>query len=248
MAQNDRVPGLNGQMFMRWKGDDPGTEVMASVQWFAKKKDLLAFYAQSTKREDYELGEFDGTTLWKIGVSGYSWTDGEHFLVSLGGSPAPPPEMVKAWLAMIASEVAEVEKEGEKKPAPADTFQSRADALNARIEKAAVQYTHLEYDGAITLLTGFHKEIDALAEQYPKKNAEWMPGVQKTIVWALLAATYKEQNKLKESARYEALFRKQFGDLGKDVDFDEFLSVVTRPFEPEIRMEIEDFGPRDKDE
>jgi hypothetical protein len=118
MAQNDRVPGLNGLMFMRWKGDAPGTEVMASVQWFAENKELLAFYAQSNTREDYKLGKFDGTTLWKIGDSGYSWTDGEHFLVSLGGSPAPPPEMVKAWLAMIASKVAEVEKEAEKKPGP----------------------------------------------------------------------------------------------------------------------------------
>lgn len=114
MADNDKVPGLNGLMFMRWKGEAPGTEVMASVQCFEKKKDLLAFYDQSKKRADYKLGEFDGTTVWKIGEAGYSWTDGEHFLVSLGGSPAPPPEMVKAWLAMIASKVAEVEKEVKK--------------------------------------------------------------------------------------------------------------------------------------
>jgi hypothetical protein len=121
MAHNDKVPGLNGLMFMRWKGEAPGTEVMASVQWFEETKDLLAFYDQSKKREDYKLGEFDGTKVWKIGEAGYSWTDGEHFLVSLGGSPAPPPEMVKAWLAMIASKVAEVEKEDEEKPASAGT-------------------------------------------------------------------------------------------------------------------------------
>lgn len=114
MAHNDKAPGLNGLLFMRWKGDAPGTEVMASVQWFEKKKDLLAFYDQSKKREDYKLGEFDGTKVWRIGEAGYSWTDGEHFLVSLGGSPAPPPEMVKAWLAMIASKVLEVEKEVNK--------------------------------------------------------------------------------------------------------------------------------------
>lgn len=113
-AQNDRVPGLNGLMFMRWKGDGPGTVVMASVQWFEKKDDLLKFYAKSTKRADYTLGEFDGTTLWKIGEAGYSWTDGEHFLISLGGSADPPKEMVKAWLAMIASKVAEVEKASKK--------------------------------------------------------------------------------------------------------------------------------------
>ena len=32
IARNDGVPGLNGLMFVRWKGDNPGTEVMASVQ------------------------------------------------------------------------------------------------------------------------------------------------------------------------------------------------------------------------
>jgi hypothetical protein len=118
IARNDRAPGLNGLMFMKWKGNAAGTEVMASVQWFEEKGDLFRFYAESKKGADYKLREFDGTTLWKIGESGYSWTDGEHFLVSLGGSPAPPPEMVKAWLAMIASKVAEVEKEAEKKPGP----------------------------------------------------------------------------------------------------------------------------------
>jgi hypothetical protein len=107
-------------MFMKWKGNAAGTEVMASVQWFEKKGDLLRFYAKSKKGADYKLGEFDETTLWKIGKAGYLWTDGEHFLVSLGGSPAPPPEMVKAWLAMIASKVAEVEKEEKEKPAAAE--------------------------------------------------------------------------------------------------------------------------------
>lgn len=120
MLQNDRVPGLNGLMFMRWKGDDPGTEVMASVQWFEKKEDLLKFYAPTTKRKDYKLGELDSTSLWMIGENGYSWTDGEHFLVSLGGSPQPPEEMVKDWLAMIGSRVADIEKEADKKSVPAE--------------------------------------------------------------------------------------------------------------------------------
>lgn len=119
MAENNRVPGLNGLMFIEWEADGPGTGVMASVQWFEKKKDLLAFYVQSHERKDYKLGEFDGTTLWNIldedsKKVGYSWTDGEHFLVSLGGNPVPSPKMVKAWLAMIPSKVAEVEEEADK--------------------------------------------------------------------------------------------------------------------------------------
>ena len=119
MLKNEGVPGLNGLMFMRWKGG-PGNAVMASVQWFEKKDDLLKFYTSTTKRKDYQLSEFDGTTLWKIGENGYLWTDGEHFLVSLGGSPPPPEGMVKDWLAMIGSKVAEIEKEAEKNPAPTE--------------------------------------------------------------------------------------------------------------------------------
>lgn len=117
MAQNDRVPGLNGLMFMRWKGDTPGTEVMASVQWFEEKEDLIDFYAKSTKRADHELGKLGDTILWEIGESGYLWTDGEHFLVSLGGSPTPSPEMVNAWLELIASEVAAIEEDTDNKGA-----------------------------------------------------------------------------------------------------------------------------------
>ncbi len=115
ILENDRVPGLNGLIFMYWRGDDPNSFVMASVQWFEKKDDLIKFYRQTTKGQDFKLGEFDGTTLWKVGESGYSWTDGEHFLVSLGGNPPPPREMVKDWLAMIGNKVAEIEKEAKKK-------------------------------------------------------------------------------------------------------------------------------------
>ncbi len=124
MAVNDKVPGLNGLMFMRWKGDAPNHAVLASVQWFEKKEDLLKFYASSTKQEIYKLGAFEGTSVWKInedGGGGYSWTDGEHILVSLGGAPSPPPEMVKAWLAMIDSKVADIEKKREKEQMPADS-------------------------------------------------------------------------------------------------------------------------------
>lgn len=118
MLRNDKVPGLNGLMFMKWKGGDPRTEVMASVQWFKKKDDLLKFYAPTTNRKDYKLGEIDGNSLWMIGENGYSWTDGEHFLVSLGGSPRPPEEMVKDWMSLIGSKVAEIEKDGKQNPTP----------------------------------------------------------------------------------------------------------------------------------
>ena len=111
ISPNNSVPGLNGLMFMRWKGDDPGTEVMASVQWFERKADLLRFYETSKERANFKLGEFEEAALWAMGKSAYQWTDGEHFHVSLGGSPDPPPEMLKAWLKLVPSKVAEVEKQ-----------------------------------------------------------------------------------------------------------------------------------------
>ncbi len=118
MAKNDKVPGLNGLMFMRWKGDDPSAGVEATVVWFEKKDDLLKFYVSTTKGNDYKLGEFNGTRIWKIGENGYTWTDGENFLVSLGGAPLPPEEMVKDLLYMIGSKVAEIEKQRENERAP----------------------------------------------------------------------------------------------------------------------------------
>jgi hypothetical protein len=120
VAKNDKVPGLNGLMFMRWKGDDSSAGVEATVVWFEKKDDLLKFYASTTQGNDYKLGEFNGSRIWKIGENGYTWTDGKNFLVSLGGSPRPPEEMVKDWLAMIGSKVAEIEKQRENERAPGE--------------------------------------------------------------------------------------------------------------------------------
>ena len=43
------------------------------------------------------------TVIWKTDEHSYLWTDGEHFVVGLGGSPALPKEMLEAWLALIES-------------------------------------------------------------------------------------------------------------------------------------------------
>ncbi len=109
MARNDKVPGLNGLMFMRWQGDDALTEVTASLQWFENINDLKDFILNSPQFETFTLGQFERTTLWTIGDMGYAWTDGKHFLVSMGGRPRPPAEMVRAWLGMIESNVADFE-------------------------------------------------------------------------------------------------------------------------------------------
>lgn len=117
LAHNIQVPGLNGLMFMRWMGDNPGTEILASLQWFEKKDDLLKFYRSTTSGKDYKLDAFDGIKVWKIGENGYSWTDGEHFLISLGGSPRPPDEMVRDWMTLIGSKVGEIVELPQKIPA-----------------------------------------------------------------------------------------------------------------------------------
>ena len=103
IAENPKVPGLNGLMFMRWKGAVPATEVVASVQWFEKTSDLLTFYRAEKVRTGQGLLAIGDTVIWRTGEHSYLWTDGEHFVVGLGGSPAPPTEMLEAWLALIES-------------------------------------------------------------------------------------------------------------------------------------------------
>jgi hypothetical protein len=102
-ADNPRVPGLNGLMFMRWKGANPATEIVASLQWFEETIDLLPFYRAERARTARGLLSIGNTVIWKTGEQSYLWTDGEHFVVGLGGSPAPPQEMMEAWLALIES-------------------------------------------------------------------------------------------------------------------------------------------------
>jgi hypothetical protein len=102
-AENPRVPGLNGLLFMRWKGADPAVEIVASVQWFEQASDLLAFYRAEKARTARGLRAIGDTVVWKTSEHSYLWTDGEHFVVGLGGSPAPPEEMLRAWLDLIES-------------------------------------------------------------------------------------------------------------------------------------------------
>ena len=102
-ADNQSVPGLNGLMFMRWKGEDPATEVVASVQWFERTSDLLAFYRAEKARTARGLETVDNTVIWKTSEHSFLWTDGKNFVVGIGGSPKPPPEMLTAWLGLVAS-------------------------------------------------------------------------------------------------------------------------------------------------
>ena len=102
-ADNSRVRGLNGLMFVRWKGAEPATEIVASVQWFEETSDLLSFYRAERARTGRGLLPIGDTIVWKTGEHSYLWTDGEHFVIGLGGSPAVPQEMLEAWLAMIDS-------------------------------------------------------------------------------------------------------------------------------------------------
>ena len=109
MATNERVQGLNGLMFMRGKGSSPESDITVSVQWFKERTGLLDFYVTTVKRPDFKLSEINGVLLWEIGETGVFWTDGEHYLVSLMGSPRITWEILETWLTMIPSTVAESE-------------------------------------------------------------------------------------------------------------------------------------------
>lgn len=102
-ATNPQVPGLNGLLFMRWNGADPADQITASVQWFEETSDLLAFYTAERARAAQGLQMVGGTVVWKTSEQSYLWTDGGHFMVSIGGSPAPSKEMLMAWLDLIES-------------------------------------------------------------------------------------------------------------------------------------------------
>jgi hypothetical protein len=103
MVSNTQVPGLNGILFMRWAGTDPSKEIMASVQWFENTEDLLACYRKEKARSRAGLFVVGDSIVWKTSESSYLWTDGRHFVVGLGGSPAPPRNMLEAWLTLIES-------------------------------------------------------------------------------------------------------------------------------------------------
>lgn len=103
LAENTTVPGLHGLLFMRWTGASPDIEVMASVQWFQNREDLLRFYRAEKKRSTRGLRSIGNTVIWRTGDNSYLWTDGEHFVIGIGGSPAPPDEMLEAWLTLIES-------------------------------------------------------------------------------------------------------------------------------------------------
>lgn len=103
MAENPTVPGLNGLLFMRWRGAEPAAEVVASVQWIEETSDLLEFYRAEKARTQRGLLATGDTVVWKTSESSYLWTDAEHIVVGLGGSPAPSREMLEAWLALIDS-------------------------------------------------------------------------------------------------------------------------------------------------
>ena len=70
---------------------------------------------------------------------------------------------------------------------------------------------------------------------------------------ALLAATYREQNELQQSHKYEALFTKPYQNLGIDVDLDEFLRLVLgQDSKPEFgigpTITIDELGTSKKDD
>jgi len=116
MMHNDSVTGLNGLMFIRWKGSEPGIKIMASMQWFEDKDDLLQFYAETMEENDYRMVEFKDTPLWMTGEKTYMWTDRQHFLVSLGGSPCPPDEMLQGCMQLISSRISETDISTKTKP------------------------------------------------------------------------------------------------------------------------------------
>lgn len=107
-TENPKVKGMNGLLLMRWRGESASVEVTASVQWFEKTADLLDFYRGSQRPKILGLKSIDKRVVWKTENAGYFWTDSEHFVVGLIGSPPPSEELLKAWLSLVASRLPEL--------------------------------------------------------------------------------------------------------------------------------------------
>lgn len=118
MKQNDRVPGLGGLVFAYYK-DDAGSRIMLEILWFEYKDKLLAFYdsqlkTQLKQQKELKKSKVEDSVIWGNGDKAYYWTDGEHFVVSMGGAPIPP-EMAKSYLKLVPSRVAELGVKEKKK-------------------------------------------------------------------------------------------------------------------------------------
>ena len=115
LKENDRVKGLNGLMFAYYKKQPNGPRITLSIQWFEKEEDLLKFYnGNMLKQQGWEKKKVADCVVLSMKGMAYQWTDGEHFTVSMGGAPIPP-ELAKAYLALVPSRVGELaKKQGEK--------------------------------------------------------------------------------------------------------------------------------------
>lgn len=112
IQQNNRVPGLHGLAFVKYKAAG-GNQIMLSIQWFEDKEKLQAFFESGIKMQrkqqpGLKTRKVAGSTVWANGAMAYYWTDGRNFMVSMGGA-AVPPEMAKAYLDVIPSRVTEME-------------------------------------------------------------------------------------------------------------------------------------------
>jgi hypothetical protein len=120
IRENDRVPGLNGLMFVKYK-NDAGQQIMLSIQWFEDKEDLLGFYVSNldARRKQGIIPQrqsIDKNVLWETSIENgsiYEWTDAEHFAMSLGG-PEVLPEILKAYLKAVPGRSEDPEEKPEK--------------------------------------------------------------------------------------------------------------------------------------
>ena len=139
---NDRVPGLSGLMFAYYKRA-AGSRIMLSVQYFESRERLQAF-RESDQVQMPGLAEraWGDTVLWSLEDKVYSWTDGHHVLITVGGESVPR-EMVEAYLAVVPSRVAGFGKEpAEDAPAASRDDPSARRAADLRGAQAVAAGVH----------------------------------------------------------------------------------------------------------
>ena len=215
-------------------------ETLNAKDWAAVKaemkeleKDLIGI-RQVTKEQFVALTRrmeiFSSLSITPIGVT----RDRAYLEVSVSLSSQ------HRYVAVVTTELAGLPEEAANKLEHAvdkAAFQVRVRAISAKIRKATREYERGDHNVVVRLLEELDKEIDALSVLHPTRKSKWMPGVKKSIVHCLLAASYGKQNEPEKSAKYEALFKEPFRTSGKDVNVERFLRS--------IRLELDLSDPLD---
>jgi len=103
------TPGLRGILVANYRSAE-GEHISVYVQWFDDRQKLLSYFNTYVDQRAgfFERSQFEGVGIISIhNDSWYLWSDGQQFMVTVGGAPMPA-EMIRQYLQAIPSKVTEI--------------------------------------------------------------------------------------------------------------------------------------------